>query len=131
MKNINNLHTKNQPIGEIEIGPQVLEVIAHIAANEVEGVYALKGSFSADVKQLFGQSYYQNGVSLSYDQDGISIEVYCNLKYGVNVPKVALEIQEKVREQVLQMTDIHLSEVNIHVMSMVTGTQKGKEGLYE
>lgn len=108
-----------EPLGQIEIAPEVLEVISHIAANEVDGVYALKGSFSADVNKLFGQSYYQNGVTLSYEQDGINIDIYCNLKYGVNVPKVALEVQNRVREQVTQMTDICLTEVNVHVLSMV------------
>lgn len=128
MENVNHYPNDSQKLGEIEIAPKVLEVISHIAANEVDGVYALKGSFSADFKHLFGQSYYQNGVALSYEQDGINIDVYCNLKYGVNVPKVAYEIQEKVRDQVLQMTDIHLSEVNVHVISMVTDTPKDKDG---
>lgn len=71
------------------------------------------------MKQLLGQSYYKNGVQLSYEQDGINIDIYCNLKFGVNVPNVALEIQDRIREQVLQMTDIQLTEVNIHVMSIV------------
>lgn len=116
----NNYNTQHDTrIGDIEIAPEVLEVISNIAANEVDGVYALKGSFSADMKQLLGQSYYKNGVQLSYEQDGINIDIYCNLKFGVNVPNVALEIQDRIREQVLQMTDIQLTEVNIHVMSIV------------
>lgn len=123
MENVNYNSQTNAPIGEIEIAPEVLEVISHIAANEVDGVYALKGSFSADMNKLFGQSYYQNGVSLSYEQDGINIDVFCNLKYGVNVPKVALEVQNRVREQVMQMTDIHLTEVNVHVISIVPEKQ--------
>lgn len=119
MEKINNNTHFEESTGEIEIASEVLEVISNIAANEVDGVYALKGSFSADVNKLFGQPYYQNGVQLSYEQDGINIDIYCNLKYGVNVPKVAFEVQNRVREQVLQMTDIQLSEVNVHVVSMI------------
>lgn len=130
MENYEFANANRESIGEIEIAPQVLEVISHIAANEVEGVYALRGNFSADVKHLFGQSYYKNGVALSYDQDGINIDIYCNLKYGVNVPKVALEVQSKVKDQVYQMTDIKLTEVNIHVVSIVPEKQikSGKAG---
>jgi len=42
------------------------------------------------------------------------------LNLGVNVPKVALEIQERVKEQIYHMTDIELSEVNVHIVSMVS-----------
>lgn len=108
-------------LGDIELAPEVLEVISNIAANEVSGVYALKGTFSTDMKSLFtNQTNYNKGVQLSYEQDGINIDVYCNLNLGVNVPKVALEIQERVKEQIYHMTDIELSEVNVHIVSMVS-----------
>ncbi|EKU93058.1 Protein of uncharacterised function (DUF322) [Alloiococcus otitis] len=130
MENIQGTRSSRQSAGAIEIAPEVLEVISHIAANEVEGVFALKGNFSADVKRLFGQSYYKNGVALTHDQDGISLDIYCNLTYGVNVPKVALEIQKRVKDQVYQMADINLAEVNVHVVSIVTENQikKSKAG---
>ena len=38
------------------------------------------------------------------------------MNYGVSVPKVALEMQDRVKQQVLFMTDIDLVEVNIHVV---------------
>ncbi|CAM2854044.1 Asp23/Gls24 family envelope stress response protein [Dolosigranulum pigrum] len=108
-------------LGDIELAPEVLEVISNIAANEVSGVYALKGTFSTDMKALFtNQTNYKKGVQLSYEQDGINLDVYCNLNLGVNVPKVALEIQERVKEQIYHMTDIELSEVNVHIVSMVS-----------
>lgn len=108
-------------LGDIELAPEVLEVISNIAANEVSGVYALKGTFSTDMKALFtNQTNYKKGVQLSYKQDGINLDVYCNLNLGVNVPKVALEIQERVKEQIYHMTDIELSEVNVHIVSMVS-----------
>ena len=108
-------------LGDIELAPEVLEVISNIAANEVSGVYALKGTFSTDMKALFtNQTNYKKGVQLSYEQDGINLDVYCNLNLGVNVPKVPLEIQERVKEQIYHMTDIELSEVNVHIVSMVS-----------
>ena len=41
------------------------------------------------------------------------------MNYGVSVPKVALEMQDRVKQQVLFMTDIDLVEVNIHVVAVV------------
>lgn len=118
-KHVSQYHS--EVLGDIELAPEVLEVISNIAANEVSGVHALKGTFSADVKSLFtSQSSYKKGVQLSYDQEGIILDIYCNLTLGVNVPKVALGIQERVKEQIYHMADIELSEVNIHIISMVS-----------
>lgn len=117
-ENYSSTSEENQ-LGLVELAPEVIEVISHIAANEVEGVDALKGDFTTDIKSFFGKSSYNNGVELTTDSEGLSVDVYCNFKYGVNVPKVALEVQERVREQILHMTEIDLAEVNIHVVSLV------------
>lgn len=121
---------ENGLLGEIELAPEVIEVIANIAANEIDGVYALQGNFSSDVKSLFGKSSYNNGVQLTTDEGGLSVDIFCNFKFGVNVPQVALEIQETVREQVFHMTEIELAEVNVHVVSIVPDKNE-KSSLFE
>lgn len=110
---------RSNPYGEIEVAPEVLEVIAGIAANEVEGVYAMQGKITKKMKNVFGKTNHKKGIYLVNDEDGLKVEIYCYLKFGVNVPKVARTIQKKVREQVLHMTDITLAEVNIHIADIV------------
>lgn len=112
-------HEQGNPYGEIEVAPEVLEVISGIAANEVDGVYAMQGRFSSGVTSIFGKINYKKGVYLTADEDGLRVEVYCYFKYGVKVPEVALEIQKKIREQVYHMTDIELIEVNIHIAGII------------
>ena len=110
---------RSNPIGEIEVAPEVLEVIAGIAANEVKGVYAMQGKITKKMTNIFGKTNHKKGVHLVNDEDGLKIEIYCYFKFGVNVPNVALTIQQKVREQILHMTDITLAEVNIHIADSV------------
>lgn len=106
-------------LGEIEVAPQVIEVISGIAANKVDGVYSMQGKMTSGVSELFGRVDHKKGVHLTSDEEGLKVDIYCYLVYGVSVPKVALEIQEKVREQLLQMTDITLAEVNVHVVGII------------
>jgi len=47
------------------------------------------------------------------------VDSYCYITYGMSVPKVAMEIQERVKQQVLFMTDVQLAEVNVHVVAVV------------
>lgn len=113
------LHNDQENLGEIVIAPEVLEIIIGIAASKVEGVYGMRGNFSANVTELLGGSVKRKGVYLKIEEDGLKVELYCYLNYGVSVPKVALNMQEKVKEQVLYMTDLELQEVNIHVMGII------------
>ncbi|WEG73841.1 Asp23/Gls24 family envelope stress response protein [Vagococcus intermedius] len=114
---INNNQTT--PGGEIVIAPEVIEVIIGIAASKVEGVYGMRGDLASNVNQLLGRTAHSKGVYLKNEEDGLRVDLYCYLNYGVAVPKVALDMQEKVKQQVLYMTDINLSEVNIHVVGVV------------
>ncbi|MPQ21784.1 Asp23/Gls24 family envelope stress response protein [Carnobacterium divergens] len=113
------LQDNKASLGEIEIAPEVIEVISGIAASKVEGVYAMHGSLTSGVTELFGRVNHKKGVRLTVDEEGLKVDVYCYLNYGVAVPKVALEMQEKIRQQLLFMTDIELTEVNIHVVAIV------------
>lgn len=119
VENMKTTQVPNGSFGEIEVAPEVLEVIAGIAANEVEGVYAMQGKLSSGVQELFGRVDHTKGVHLTSDDDGLKVDVFCYLKYGAQVPKVAAEIQKGIKEQIEHMTDIKLSEVNIHVAGII------------
>ncbi len=122
MSEENNLHLPaNDTLGDIIIAPEVIEVIIGIAASKVSGVYGMQGSFSENVAALFDRksARHSKGVYLKTEEDGLAVDIYCYVEYGVSVPKVALEMQEKVKQQVLFMTDINLKEVNVHVEAVV------------
>ena len=106
-------------LGEIVIAPEVIEIIIGIAASKVEGVYGMRGTLANSVTELLGRSAHGKGVYLTIDETGIKVDLYCYLSYGVSVPKVAMEIQDRVKQQVLFMTDVHLAEVNVHVVAVV------------
>ncbi|ANZ62141.1 alkaline-shock protein [Secundilactobacillus paracollinoides] len=112
--------TAEEPaLGNIQVAPQVLEIIAGIAANDVDGVARMRGSLANSVNELFGRKERGKGVKLSLTDDDLRVDVYVYLDYGVSVPKVALAIQEQVKQQLLFMTDLHLSEVNVHVEGVI------------
>ncbi len=106
---------KNNPLGEIKVSAEVLEVIIGIATLELDGVYGMR----KDLRTMFGRSEHSKGVALDADEEGTSVDVYCYIKYGVNVPKIAKEIQLNVREQVYYMTEVELAEVNVHIVGIV------------
>ena len=115
------LQSKEPSLGQIQIAPEVLEIIVGIAVSQIDGVNRMQGTISSSVNELFGRKKnLGKGVKLTIVDDQISVDVFAYLDYGVSVPKVALAIQDKVKQQILFMTDLALSEVNVHITGIVT-----------
>ncbi len=110
---------KHNPLGEIKVSAEVLEVIVSFAVLEVDGVYGMRKDLTSDIRSIFGGKDHTKGVSLTVDEFGTEIDIYCYFDYGVNVPKVAVEIQENVKEQIYHMTEIEIDEVHVHIVGII------------
>ncbi|APT14537.1 Asp23/Gls24 family envelope stress response protein [Lactobacillus jensenii] len=119
------LLTSNQAGDEIKIDLSVLEVILAIAAEKVDGVAAMRGSLKSGLNWVLGRQDRGKGVAVSVNQDHkIVADVYAYFDAGVNVPKVAAKIQEKLAGQLSQMTDLTLTTVNVHVVGLIFPDEK-------
>jgi uncharacterized alkaline shock family protein YloU len=116
-------------LGKVEIAPEVIEVIAGIAASEVEGVSQMRGSFAAGVVERLGKKNHGKGVRVELAEDGIKVDVYCMMKFGLSIPTVAQKIQDNIRQALLNMTALEASEVNIHVVGIQFENQKPENEL--
>lgn len=117
------IESKEATLGQIEVAPEVIEVIIGIAAKQVEGVYSMRGSLANSVNELFGRKSRGKGVKLGQSLETLTVEIYVFLNYGVSVPKVASEIQEKVKQQLLFMTGLELAAVDVYVQGVVPEKQ--------
>ncbi|ALS78845.1 MULTISPECIES: Asp23/Gls24 family envelope stress response protein [Planococcus] len=104
-----------QNLGNIEVAPEVLEIIASIAATDIEGVASMRGNFASDVVERLGKKVHGKGIKTDLSEEGLAIDVYCVINYGVSIPKTALKIQEQVRQTLENMTSLQTQEVNVHI----------------
>jgi uncharacterized alkaline shock family protein YloU len=110
--------------GKVEIAPEVIEVIAGIAASEVEGVSQMRGNFATGVVERLGKKNHGKGVKVELSESGIKVDVYCLMKFGVSIPTVAGKIQDNIRQALLNMTALDAEAVNIHVVGIQFENQK-------
>ncbi|MBX9972976.1 MULTISPECIES: Asp23/Gls24 family envelope stress response protein [Bacillaceae] len=122
--NILEMSPENSGLGKVEIAPEVIEVIAGIAASEVEGVAQMRGNFATGVVERLGKKNHGKGVKVELTEDGIKVDVYCLMKFGVSIPSVAQKIQDNIRQALLNMTALDAQEVNIHVVGIMFENQK-------
>ncbi|MFN7251143.1 MAG: Asp23/Gls24 family envelope stress response protein [Anaerobacillus sp.] len=119
-----DLEEQHEKLGKVEISPEVIEVITSLAAAEVEGVATMRGNFATGVAEKLGRKSHGKGVKVDLGQDGISVDAYVIVKYGVSIPEVARKIQDNIHQTLKTMTAIDLSAVNIHVVGIQLESQQ-------
>lgn len=101
-------------LGEIKINHSVVASIVRIAATEIDGVYSVGSSLVEGITEIFSKKDSDRGVRVSEDEAGdYVIEIRVILRFGVSLAKIAVEIQENVREKVSRMTMKEVSRVNV------------------
>jgi uncharacterized alkaline shock family protein YloU len=123
-ENVLEMNHGNKSLGKVEIAPEVIEVIAGIAAAEVEGVAQMRGNFAAGVVERLGKKNHGKGVKVDLSDDRIVIDVYCVMNFGVSIPAVAQKMQDNIRQALINMTALEIDEVNIHVVGVQFDNQK-------
>ncbi|MBS4199626.1 Asp23/Gls24 family envelope stress response protein [Bacillus sp. FJAT-49732] len=117
--------------GKIEIAPEVIEVIAGIAASEVEGVAQMRGNFATGVVERLGKKNHGKGIRVELSDEGIKVDVYCLMNFGVSIPTVAQKVQDNIRQTLYNMTALEAEEVNVHIVGVAFETQKQESQEFE
>lgn len=126
------IQEEGQSHGKIEIAPEVIEVIAGIAASEVEGVAQMRGNFATGVAERLGKKSHGKGIRVELTEEGIKVDVYCLMKFGISIPTIAQEVQDNIRQTLYNMTALEAKEVNIHIVGVTFDNQKeGDEDFVE
>lgn len=111
--------------GTVKISPRVLEIISSIAAQKVDGVYGMRDSISNTFNSLFNRNNQGNGVTIDQTGENLTADIYAYFDYGVAVPTVSLNLQKALKEQMNFMTDLKLTDINIHVVGLVAKKADG------
>jgi uncharacterized alkaline shock family protein YloU len=86
--------------GRASISPEILSRYAADAAQGVEGVLALSG---------------RRGARLLEGQGGVRVELHLRVEWGAAIPDVGRAVQERVREYLSHMADVHPVDVEVVV----------------
>ena len=106
---------------EIKIADDVVAIIAGVAVSEVPGVSQMAGGFAGGITEvLSGKKNLAKGIKVEVGDKDTKIDVNIIVEYGVRIPDVAFEIQNRVKKAVETMTGLNVIEVNVHVQGVNT-----------
>ena len=109
----------DEKIGIVKIADEVIAICAVNATRRTKGVSDFSPVFSDNFsKNFFGKDPLYKGIKVAQNDDGISIDIYVIVDYGVKIPAVAWDIQENVKKEIEEMTDSPVKAVNIHVQGV-------------
>ena len=112
----------------IEIADDVVAVIAGKAVSEVSGVAGMAGGFAGGISEvLSGKKNLSKGIKVDLSSKEAKIDVNIIVEYGVRLPDVAFEIQNRVKKAVEAMTGLAVSSVNVHVQGVKTSEEKEEQ----
>ena len=112
----------------IKIADDVIAVIAGAAASEVPGVASMAGGFAGGISEVFsGKKNFAKGIRVEAGEKETRIDVNIIVEYGVRIPDVAFEIQNRVKKAVEGMTGLKVLDVNVHVQGVNTDVNNIEE----
>ncbi|MBQ6401627.1 MAG: Asp23/Gls24 family envelope stress response protein [Firmicutes bacterium] len=104
---------------KISFSDAIIAVCAVNATLKTDGVFEMAGGvYDALSKNLLGIESVARGTKVSRSGDETKVDISIIADYGCNIPSMAWDIQENVRNEIREMTNIDVSAVNIHVQGV-------------
>lgn len=103
-------------MGTIKIADEVIVKIAGHSAESCYGLVAMSSKKASDsLSELFNMENLSKGITLSHTEEGIEINMYVVVLYGMSIYAVANSTIEKVKYDVETMTGLTVSKVNLTI----------------
>lgn len=107
--------TENHETSKKIVSKEMICSIAGTAAAGVDGVEKLFMRLSDEILDAIYPSTVAQGVKVTEMDEAYVIDLYVITRSQEEIPKVAEQIQIKVKESVETMADKAVSRVNVHV----------------
>ena len=105
-------------LGSVRIADEVIASIAGITAVDVPGVVGMSSGLIGGMAEMMGKKNPAKGVKVQVGAREVAVDLYIIVEYGLRIPDVALQVQEKVKEAVETATGLSVIEVNVHVQGV-------------
>lgn len=112
---MNNEEEKTD-FGVIKIHDNVIASVAYLATLEIDGVSRVCDSPRSALYQLLGKKTKSGAIDVRPEKgDGLAITIPVIVKYGFNIPDVALKIQEKVKTSIEETTNLSIKDIAVKI----------------
>lgn len=99
------------------ISDEVVSTIVEKTVMSIPGIYDINGGIIDGITNMLGTKRMK-GIKVELTEKTIAIDVYVIVEYGVKIPDIAWDIQDKVKKTVEDITGMNVTAVNIHIQGI-------------
>jgi len=108
-------------LGSVQVHKKVFAEIIASALKEVTGVKLIDKSIGNRLGEVFGKKDYP-GISIKVDDShDVTLELKVLVQYGINIPDIARQVQETVKNAVDKTLDVTLKDIHVNVQGITRG----------
>ena len=119
------MKTIQTDLGEINISNETIGNIISLNLAEVKGVVGSRKTIMKEITDmLMGKAKTNNlenasrTIKVEIKENNIFIDLFIIIKYGVRMPDIAWDIQNRIKEEVIKKIGTDIREVNIHIQGI-------------
>jgi uncharacterized alkaline shock family protein YloU len=110
-------------LGEIIVGREVVETVAGLAALDCYGLVGMvPKNFQEGLVNVLGRDSVRKGVHVTALENGLAVDLFCIVGYGVRISEVATNVMHQVAYALREEAGIPVTEVNINVRGIKVST---------
>ena len=113
-------------LGKVGIREDVLAVMAGIAAVEVDGVASINRNATRQLIAKLGMKSLAGGVKVIEQEGSLIVNLNLNLEYGAVAAEVSQNVQDKVKNNLENMTGLSVETVNVAIAGVELADRKDK-----
>jgi len=111
--------TQSRRWGRIEVFPSAVAAIAGHAAMHCYGISGMAGrGLREGFAELLRRENVDKGVDVVQVEEGLVIDVYVIVQYGIRISEVAHNLQETVKFEVERSVNVPVIQVNVNVQGV-------------
>lgn len=108
-------------LGSVQVDKSVFDEIITSAVGEIDGIQLIRQNIGNRLFGLFGQNDIP-GIDIKIDdKHEVTLGVKVLVRYGMNIPDAAKQIQEAIKLAVDKTLNVDLKDVNITVQGIARG----------
>jgi len=92
--------------GQLKIADDVIAIIASLAISDQKGI------------DKASKKNKNKGITIRMEEGQVICDVELSIVHGTKIPKLAEEVQEKIKTSVETMTGLEVKQVNVNIVSM-------------
>ena len=101
----------------LSVSEEVISTIVEKTVMSIPGIHDINGGFIDGITNMLGTKRVK-GIRVDILEKTISIDIYLIVEYGVKIPDIAWDVQDKVKKTIEEMVGMTVTAVNIHIQGI-------------